>query len=141
MHYQLFPFFLFWFRFRHILHYGEVNLSLERIVKTLMSMDLSETDAQVYVFLALNGPHIAREISRRMNLNKAQIYRSLRRLQKKDIALATAVSPAVFSVIPFERLLDLLVEIRKERESALRDAREELLSSWQKVIKRNSQNN
>ena len=141
MHYQLFPFFLFWFRFRHILHYGEVNLSLERIVKTLMSMDLSETDAQVYVFLALNGPHIAREISRRMNLNKAQIYRSLRRLQKKDIALATAVSPAVFSVIPFERLLDLLVEIRKERESALRDAREELLSSWQKVIKRNSKNN
>lgn len=106
-----------------------------------MSMDLSETDAQVYVFLALNGPHRAREISRRMNLYKAQLYRSLRNLQDKDIALATADSPAVFSVIPFERLLDMLVKIRKEQEGALRDAREELRSSWQKVIKRNSKNN
>jgi len=110
-------------------------------VKAIMSMDLSETDAQVYVFLALNGPHRAREISRRMNLYKAQLYRSLRNLQDKDIALATADSPAVFSVIPFERLLDMLVKIRKEQEGALRDAREELRSSWQKVIKRNSKNN
>lgn len=110
-------------------------------MKAIMSMDLSETDAQVYVFLALNGPHRAREISRRMNLYKAQLYRSLRNLQDKDIALATADSPAVFSVIPFERLLDMLVKIRKEQEGALRDAREELRSSWQKVIKRNSKNN
>lgn len=116
-------------------------MSLERIVKAIMSIDLSETDAQVYVFLALNGPHRAREISRRMSLNKAQLYRSLRNLRVKDIALATAYSPAVFSVIPFERLLNMLVEIRKEQESALRDAREELLSSWQKVIKRSSKNN
>ena len=116
-------------------------MSLERIVKAIMSMNLSETGAQVYVFLALNGPHRAREISRRMVLNKAQLYRSLRSLQDKGIALTTADSPSVFSVIPFERLLDLLVETRKQQESALRDAREELLSSWQKVIKRNSKNN
>ncbi|TRO54737.1 hypothetical protein E2P63_00715 [Candidatus Bathyarchaeota archaeon] len=116
-------------------------MSLERIVKAIMSMNLSENDAQVYIFLALNGPHRAREISRRMDLYKGQLYRSLRNLRDKDIALATDHSPAVFSVIPFEKVLDMLVEIRKEQESAIRDAKEELLSSWQKVIKRNSKNN
>jgi len=110
-------------------------------VKAIMSMNLSENDAQVYIFLALNGPHRAREISRRMDLYKGQLYRSLRNLRDKEIALATDHSPAVFSVIPFEKVLDMLVEIRKEQESAIRDAKEELLSSWQKVIKRNSKNN
>ena len=33
-----------------------------------MSLGLSETDAQVYVFLALNGPHKAIDITKKMNL-------------------------------------------------------------------------
>ena len=103
-----------------------------------MSLGLSETDAHVYVFLALNGPHKAREIATRMNLYKEQLYRSLRSLQDKDIAKGTVDHPAVFFAIPFEKVLDLLAEIRKEQESVLRKAREELLSTWQSMTSKNA---
>jgi sugar-specific transcriptional regulator TrmB len=117
---------------RYILH-GEVNLSLERILKAIMDIDLSETDAQVYVFLALNGPHKAKEITKKMNLHKEQLYRSLNNLKGKDIVKATLDYPAVFSAVPFEVVLDLLAEIKREQAQALQEVRKDLLDSWKKT--------
>jgi sugar-specific transcriptional regulator TrmB len=117
---------------RYILH-GEVNLSLERILKAIMGIDLSETDAQVYVFLALNGPHKAKEITKKMNLHKEQLYRSLNNLKGKDIVKATLDYPAVFSAVPFEVVLDLLAEIKREQAQALQEVRKDLLDSWKKT--------
>ena len=101
-----------------------------------MSLGLSETDAQVYVFLALNGPHKAIDITKKMNLYKEQLYRSLRNLKNKEVVKSTANYPAVFSAIPFEEILDLLAEIKKEQAQALRDVREELLSSWRSLTEK-----
>jgi sugar-specific transcriptional regulator TrmB len=103
-----------------------------------MSLGLSETDAQVYVFLALNGPHKAIDITKKMNLYKEQLYRSLRNLKNKEVVKSTVNYPAVFSAIPFEEILDLLAEIKKEQAQALRDVREELLSTWKNMTKKNS---
>lgn len=107
-------------------------------MKTIMSLGLSETDAQVYVFLALNGPHKAKEITEKMNLYKKQLYRSLNILKDKDVVKATVDFPAVFSAVPFEVFLDLLAEIKKEQAQALLEVREDLLSGWRNVIKKNS---
>jgi sugar-specific transcriptional regulator TrmB len=101
-----------------------------------MSLGLSETDAQVYVFLALNGPHKAIDITKKMNLYKEQLYRSLRNLKNKEVVKSTVNYPAVFSAIPFEKILDLLAEIKKEQAQALRDVREELLSTWKNMTKK-----
>jgi hypothetical protein len=56
------------------------------------------------------------------------------------VVKATTNYPAVFSAISFEDILDLLTEIKKEKAHALREAREELLSSWKSMIKKNSKN-
>ena len=108
-------------------------MSLERILKAIMSIDLSETDAEVYVFLALNGPHKAKEITRKMNLYKEQLYRSINNLKDKAIVKATLDCPAVFSAVPFEVVLDLLAEIKKEQAQALQESRKDLLHSWKKT--------
>ncbi|MCW4031278.1 MAG: helix-turn-helix domain-containing protein [Candidatus Bathyarchaeota archaeon] len=108
-------------------------MSLERILKAIMSIDLSETDAQVYVFLALNGPHKAKEITRKMNLYKEQLYRSINNLKNKDIVKATVDYPAVFYAVPFEVVLDLLAEIKKEQAQALQEIRKDLLDSWKET--------
>jgi sugar-specific transcriptional regulator TrmB len=113
---------------------------MERVVKAIMGLGLSEADAQVYVFLALNGPHKAREITRKMNLYKKQLYCSLKNLKDRDVVKATVDYPAVFSAVPFEVVLDLLAEIKKEQAEALQEVREELLSSWRSIIKKNSNN-
>jgi len=98
-----------------------------------MSIDLSETDAQVYVFLALNGPHKAKEITKKMNLYKEQLYRSINNLKDKDIVKATIDYPAVFSAVPFEVVVDLLAEIKKEQAQALQEIKKDLLDSWKKT--------
>ena len=105
-----------------------------------MGLGLSETDAQVYVYLALNGPLKAKEITKQLGLYKEQLYRSLKNLKDKDIVKASVDFPAVFSAVSFEEVLDLLTEIKKEQAQALRDVKEELLASWKSVIKKNSNN-
>ncbi len=122
-------------------HCGGIDkLSLERVIKTIMGLGLSEVDAQVYVFLALNGPHKAREITRKMSLYKKQLYHSLKNLQDKDVVKASFDYPAVFSAIPFEVVLDLLADIKNEQAQALLEVKEGLLSSWRNIIKKNSSN-
>ena len=108
--------------------------------ETLVSLGFGLKDAQVYIYLALNGPHKAREITVKL-LYKELVYRSLRNLQNKEVVKATSGHPAVFSAIPFEDVLNLLAEVKREQEKALREVREELLSNWRKMIKKNSKNN
>jgi sugar-specific transcriptional regulator TrmB len=113
-------------------------LSLEQIVKAIVSIELSETDARVYVFLALNGPHRAREISSRMNLYKAQLYRVLKSLQSKGMVNASPEYPARYSAVLFEKVLDLLIKAKKEQQQALQESKEELLSTWRSITKKKS---
>ena len=109
------------------------------MLKAVMSLGLSKTEAQVYVFLALNGPHKAKEITRNMSIYKEQLYRSLKNLRDKDVVKASIDYPAVFSAIPFEEILDLLAEIKKEKAQALWDVKEELLYSWREMAKETSE--
>ena len=110
-------------------------MSLNRVLKAIMSLGLKETDAQVYVFLALNGPHKAKDMTNKLSLYKEQLYRSLKNLRDKDVVKTTTGYPALFSAIPFDEILDLLTDIKKEQAQALREVREELLSSWKIMIK------
>ena len=106
-----------------------------------MDLGLSEVDAQVYVFLALNGPKKARIITRELDLYKKQLYRSLKNLKEKDIVSASIDHPAEFFAIPFEKVLDLLAEIKKRQAEDLRDINEYLLSSWQDLLEQNNNHN
>jgi len=119
---------------------GVNKVSLERVIKTIKDLGLSENDAQVYVFLALNGPHKAKEITEKMNVYKKQLYRSLDNLKNRDVVKATVDFPAVFSAVPFEVVLDLLAEIKKEQAQALQEVKEDLLSSWRRILEKNSNN-
>jgi sugar-specific transcriptional regulator TrmB len=104
------------------------KLSLERIFKALVSLGLSLTDAQIYVYLATVGPAKAIRIINYHKINKRRVYRSLKRLQDKGITTASDDCPFEFSAVPFEEVLDLLMEIKKEQAKALQASKEELIS-------------
>lgn len=114
-------------------------MSLERVIKALVSLGLSQTDAEVYVHLATTGPATAKNIINGLTINKRQIYRSLKRLQNKGITIANDKRPSEFSAVPFEELLDLLIEVKKEQAQTLRESRKEVLSSWRKMAEENSE--
>jgi sugar-specific transcriptional regulator TrmB len=105
-------------------------LSLERIIEALVGLGLSRTDAEVYVHLATKDPETARKISDSLLINRRQIYRSLKSLQSKGIAMVNNQLPSKFSVLPFERVVDLLLEVKKEQAKSLEASKAELISDF-----------
>ncbi|MFX0067194.1 MAG: helix-turn-helix domain-containing protein [Candidatus Hermodarchaeota archaeon] len=111
-------------------------MSLERIFKALVSLSLSETDAKIYIHLATKGPAIARMITKNLSINSGQVYRSLKHLQKKDIIKSNNEYPTEFSALPFEKVLDMLIELKEEQAQDIKNRRKALLSSWKKNEKK-----
>jgi sugar-specific transcriptional regulator TrmB len=103
-------------------------VSLERILTALMSLGLSQTDAQIYIYLATEGPAKARNITNGLTINKRQVYRSLKRLRNKRITKTNDKRPLEFTAVPFEMVLDILMEVKREAAKALQASKEELIS-------------
>jgi sugar-specific transcriptional regulator TrmB len=116
-------------------------LSLERVIKALVDLGLPRVDAEVYIYIAKNGPLKSREIAQKLKLKKKQLDYSLRNLQDKDIVRAKSKVVTEFVAIPFEKALNRLIEINKEQTETLNKTRKELLSNWKEPAKRISENN
>jgi sugar-specific transcriptional regulator TrmB len=113
-------------------------MSLERIIKSLESLGLSQTDAQVYIYLAATGPKKAKDMINALTINKRQVYRSLKRLRNKGITKTNDKRPLEFTAVPFERVLELLTEVKREAANALQASREELISDMRAEEKKSN---
>ena len=108
-------------------------MSKEQLLKAIIDLGLSQVDAEVYIFLAKMGPQKGRNIADALKLYKQQLYRSLRNLQRKGLASATCERPAEFSVVSFERVIDMYIKVKTEEAQALQETREDLLSAWRSM--------
>ena len=106
--------------------------------KTLESLGFTETDAQIYVYLATEGPRKAKDIAEALNLQKQKIYNTLKNLQKKAIVNASPEHPARFSAVLFEKVLDQLIKAKMEQQKALQEGKKELLTTWKFITKKDT---
>jgi sugar-specific transcriptional regulator TrmB len=113
---------------------------LDRVFKALVSVGLSESDARVYMYLALKGPKKAGSIIDNLKMSKQQIRRSLKHLQDKGIVFIDIENQGVFSALIFEKALKLLIETEKTKTQILQDTKEALLSDFKIATKRNFKN-
>ena len=113
-------------------------MSHERVLKALVSLGLSRTDAEVYVFLATKGPQKARNIADKLKMNKRQVYRSLKSLRGKGIVSATIEHSTQFSAVPFEKVLDLFKKAKLKEAQSIQRNKEEILSRWHAMTTGNS---
>jgi HTH-type transcriptional regulator, sugar sensing transcriptional regulator len=116
-------------------------LSLKRVIEALVSLGLSRTEARIYVFLEKSGSHNDVNISQALKLCEKELIRSLKNLQDKRLVKASAQHAVEFSAVPFEKAINLLIEVKKEQAQSLQQRKMELLSSWQNLTKKNSENN
>lgn len=79
-------------------------MSQEKVLKTLESVGLNQSDAQVYIFLGKRGTQKAKDIATALKMPKNLLYLSLKNLQAKGVVNATLEKPARFSAEPFERV-------------------------------------
>jgi sugar-specific transcriptional regulator TrmB len=108
-------------------------MSQEKVLKTLRDLGLTRLDTEVYIYLAKKGPQKGIEISKALKVQKQQLYRSLKNLQKKAIVSATLERPARFSAVPFEKVLDLFIRAKLEEAQNIQTEKSKLLSSWQTI--------
>jgi sugar-specific transcriptional regulator TrmB len=112
--------------------------SVEWMLKTLTSLGFTETEAHVYLYLTKEGPQKARDLAKALNLHKQRLYRSLRKMQSENIVQASSEYPSRFSAVPLDKVLDLFIKANIEEAKHVIQNKEELLSSWRTIIRKDS---
>ena len=79
------------------------------------------------------------EIALALNLPEEKVDRSLKELQSISIVKASIENPLEFVAVPFEEVIDLFIEVKREQAKTMQQSREELLSQWLTVMKKNSE--
>jgi len=111
-------------------------VSLERVLRILESLGLARPDAEIYVYLAKEGPKKEEDLESSLKMARVQLYSSLKDLQSKGIVTSSIEESALFSAVAFERVLDLLIKANIEQACAIRETKEEILASWRTSLKR-----
>ena len=107
----------------------------DAIRNILKNVGLTKKETDVYIFLAKHGALKGLEIARRIRVDKAEVYRILKSLQSKGLLEETLESPARFTTVPFDRVLDTFVKGRRDEAALVEGAKEELLDDWKKISK------
>ena len=107
----------------------------ETIDRILKDYGLTQSEMEVYVFLAKHGLLKSREVARQIKKDKAQVLRILKNLQTKGIVEPTLETPQRFSAVPFERVLDAFVKTKREEAAVIESAKDDLLLYWKKISK------
>ena len=114
------------------------TLRKERIVKVLKELGLEKADAEVYVFLAKQGPRQSREVALMLNLDEEIIHKSLKDLQSIEIVKASIEHPFEYEALSFEQVIDIFIEVKKEQAKTMQENKEEILSNWKAIIKKST---
>lgn len=104
-------------------------MSLERVIKALVSLGLSRMDAEIYVYTAKKGPQTISELVKAFQYSRNQIYSALKNLIILGIVMKEV---NLFSALSFEEALELLIKKEKERAKSIERNMEELIVSWKK---------
>ena len=107
------------------------------MLKSLVSLGITQNDAEVYIYLAKEGPKKASELANALETSRQRLYINLKKLIEKQIVTTSDTKPSVFSAITFEEVIDLLVKIKKEQSAAILETKE-LLANWKTVDWKNN---
>ncbi|MGZ4851156.1 MAG: helix-turn-helix domain-containing protein, partial [Candidatus Bathyarchaeia archaeon] len=107
----------------------------ETIEKVLKNFGLTDTEAEVYIFLAKHGVLKSREIARQMKKDRAQSLRILKSLQSKGLVEGTLEVPMRYAAVSFEEVIDSRIKAKRDEAALIESTKTELLSYWKKISK------
>ena len=107
----------------------------QRVLIALERLGLSQTDAQVYIHLAIEGPREAGKIAEALKLEGKLLSQSLKSLQSRGVVDSTLGHTCLFSALSFDKALELLVKAHLKETQNIEQNKDEILSKWQKMMK------
>lgn len=111
-------------------------LTQEWMLKTLIDLGFSLREAEVYVFLALNGEHKVSGIAEALGTCKCQVYHTIRKLRDIQVVSGTQKLPASFTAIPFDKTLDMLARDSLQEATRIEENKNDILALWDYCIKK-----
>jgi len=107
-------------------------LSKEYIQKIFINLGFNKTEIKIYFYLLKEGEKKARDIGKVMKLYKQQLYRSLKKMEKRNI-IRSVGHPAHFSAVSFDNILDFVIKANLEEAKHIIQKKERLLSGWRSL--------
>ena len=113
-------------------------MSQEKVLQTLSDLGLTRLDTKVYIYLAKKGPRGENDLTSALKLTKRQLCFSLESLLIKGMVTASPEHLVKYSAIELEKILDQIMQTKKEQTMALQASKRELLSVWRSFVKKDS---
>jgi len=110
-----------------------MTLSKKTIFNILRDYGLTENESKGYGFLAKGDVQRACDISRSLSMQKAQVYRVLKNLERRDMVNLTLEKPIRYTAVPFEKLIELLIKTKRDNINFLEDNKNTLLTQWRSI--------
>jgi sugar-specific transcriptional regulator TrmB len=83
---------------------------LEKLVKELMSLGLTSTEAHLYVFFAKNNSNKKNEVMNQLEIGEQELTDNIQRLTNKGFMEIKIEGSNIFSVIPLQMVMDRLIK-------------------------------
>lgn len=117
-------------------HFGAgVALSEEALKTILRDFGLTETESEIYLFLARHKASKGTEIAKQTRKDKAQVYHILKNLQIKGLVESTLEVPVRFTPVPFENVVESAIQAKKDEAAKIESTKRELLDYWRNISK------
>ena len=104
--------------------------SIKIVEKALLDLGLSRNEAKVYLFLAKAGKSTASKVAKAVSLNRTEIYRVLKGLERKGLVSLVLEKPMKFVAVPLENAVSWLIEAEKMKLRTLEQRKDRLLEIW-----------
>ncbi|MCW4019345.1 MAG: hypothetical protein NWF00_11825 [Candidatus Bathyarchaeota archaeon] len=102
-------------------------------VQTLTGLGLTSCQGRVYLELVRMGPSSAKAVSASAQVTRQDVYRIMPTLQKLGLVETVIGSPTLFSAIPIEEGVSILMKRRKREHYQLRVKTQDLLENFKNV--------
>ena len=103
---------------------------INRILKGLVELGLTQNEAKVYMYLAKSGSKKAIEVSKALNIPRTETYHLLARLQNKGLIMVTIQHPIKYIAKPFEDTIQTLIGTIEEKVRSFEKKKDGLLHQW-----------
>jgi sugar-specific transcriptional regulator TrmB len=110
-------------------------MGTEKVEKVLRNFGLTEKEVELYIFLAKRSALRSGEIAKGIKTHRVEVYRMLKSLQTKGVVEATLESPARFTTVPFETVLDSFIKTKREETALIESTKQSVLNDWQIISK------
>jgi sugar-specific transcriptional regulator TrmB len=107
--------------------------ALKSIDQALSRFKLSKNEVRVYLYLARFGAHKAQSVAEALGVHRTEAYKILRRLETQGLISRVMERPMKFVAVPFETVLDNLIEERRQRVHKMEQQKAELLKIWKSL--------